>query len=210
MDSNRSSYTSDIAFTPAVKALQEQFGSRNSYAKMEKGRGWQNEIIPPLETFISQRDSFYFATANSLGQPYIQHRGGPKGFLKVLDKQTLAFTDFAGNQQFVSIGNLSENPQVFLFLMDYPSRTRVKIWGEGSVEYHDSSLIESLASPEYPSRNERAIQIRVRAVDINCPQHIVPRFTEEEVQARIAPYESRITELETQLARLGHMGETEN
>jgi hypothetical protein len=192
-------YTSDIAFTPAVKALQEAYGSRKAYARMERKRGWQGELIPPIIGFIENRDSFYMGTSNREGQPYIQHRGGAPGFLKVLDSKTIAFADFSGNQQFISIGNLSENPKVFLFLMDYPSRTRVKIWGVAQVDAKDSRLMESLALKGYSANVERAIIIKVKAVDVNCPQHIVQRYTADEVDGIINPLKEKIKELEQKL-----------
>ena len=195
-------YTSDIAFTPTFKALQEHYGSRKAYARMESKRGWQNELIPPIMDFIEQRDSFYMGTSNQEGQPYIQHRGGAPGFLKVLDPKTLAFADFSGNQQYISIGNLSENPKAFIFLMDYPSRTRVKIWGEAHVEFKDTALMESLAVEDYSANVERAIIFKIKAVDVNCPQHIVQRYTLEELDHMVAPLKKRITELENELNTL--------
>lgn len=177
-----SNYISDIAFTPAVKAWQEKEGSRDTYERMAARRDWQSRITPELESFLAQRDSFYIATTNSDGQPYIQHRGGPKGFLKVVDKETLAFADFSGNRQYISAGNLSENAKVHLFLMDYPNRTRIKIWGEATVVEEDETLLNQLIDPDYKARPERAIVIKVKAWDINCPQHITPRYTIEELE----------------------------
>nr|WP_297786647.1 pyridoxamine 5'-phosphate oxidase family protein [uncultured Allomuricauda sp.] len=195
-------YTSDIAFTPAIKALQEEYGSRKAYARMEQKRGWANELTPPIIDFVEKRDSFYMGTANQQGHPYIQHRGGAPGFLKVLDPKTLAFADFSGNQQYISIGNLSENQRAFMFLMDYPSRTRVKIWGEAHVEFKDKALMESLAVDSYSANVERAIIFKIKAVDVNCPQHIVQRYTSEEIDQMIAPLKERITELENELNKL--------
>ena len=195
-------YTSDIAFTPAIKALQEEYGSRKAYARMEQKRGWANELTPPIIDFVEKRDSFYMGTANQQGHPYIQHRGGASGFLKVLDPKTLAFADFSGNQQYVSVGNLSENPKAFLFLMDYPSRTRVKIWGEAYVEFKDKALMESLAVDSYSANVERAIIFKIKAVDVNCPQHIVQRYTSEEIDQMMTPLKERITELENELNKL--------
>lgn len=173
-------YTSDIAFTPAVKSIQTRLGSRESYQRMEEGRGWSSTISPDLEQFIGQRDSFYLATASADGQPYIQHRGGPAGFLRVLDESTLAFADFSGNQQYISTGNLSENDKVSLFLMDYPNRRRVKIWGRARVVENDEALVKKVADESYAANPERAIVITVEAWDINCPQHITPRYSEPE------------------------------
>lgn len=177
-------YVSDIAFTPAVKAAQERFGSRESYARMEQGSGWQAEITPDLEGFIGERDSLYMATASADGQPYIQHRGGPEGFLKVLDPRTLAFADFAGNKQYISVGNLEENDKVSLFFMDYPNRRRVKLWGRAEIIEDDPELMERLAEPGYGANPERAIKIHVEAWDVNCPQHITPRYTDQEFENR--------------------------
>lgn len=191
---------SDIAFTPAVKAAQEQRGSRASYAKMENGRGWRDRITPDLEAFIAERDSFYLGTASADGQPYIQHRGGPKGFLKVLDDQTLAMADFAGNAQYISIGNTSENPKATLFLMDYPNRQRIKVWGEVEFREDDDGLLGKLVDPDYKARPQRVMVFHVKAWDINCPQHITPRYTQEEIQPTIDELKARIAELESQIA----------
>ena len=174
---------SDIAFTENVKALQERFGSRKSYAKMEEKGGFKQEITEDLISFINERDSFYLATATQDGQPYIQHRGGPKGFLKVIDNQTLAFGDFSGNRQYISFGNLLENDKVSLFLMDYTHRRRIKVWGTAKVVEGDQQLIEKVTCPSYKSEPERVFLIHVKAWDINCPQHINPRFTEAEIEA---------------------------
>ena len=174
-------YASDIAFTDSVKAIQQRHGSRDSYARVEKD--WWPDFIPPeLADFISQRDSFYMATVNSEGQPYIQHRGGPKGFLKVLDDRTLGFADFRGNRQYISYGNLEENNKVCLFLMDYPNRTRIKIWGTAEVSEDNQALINQLSVSDYKGKPERAFIIRVETWDKNCPQHITPRYTIEEIQ----------------------------
>lgn len=195
-------YTSDIAFTPVVKALQEKYGSRLGYARMEQSRGWQTEITPALEDFISKMDSFYMATSNANGQPYIQHRGGPKGFLKKLNNKQLAFADYRGNKQFISSGNLSENNKAFIFLMHYPSRTRIKIWGTAEVVYDDKNLIASLGNPNYKARLERAIVFTVDAWDMNCLQHIVPRYTEEAIKKITKSLENKIEELEIEIEKL--------
>ncbi len=190
--------TSDIAFTESVKAVQERMGSRKQYARMETTGGWENAIPEDLAGFIGERDSCYLATANAKGQPYIQHRGGPKGFLKVLDERTLAFADFAGNRQYISVGNLAENNRAFLFLMDYPHQTRVKIWGWAEVVENDSRLLQQLSDPNYKGKPERAIRFHVDAFDINCRQHIQPRFTQEEVEALVQPLRDRLAELEAE------------
>ena len=195
-------YTSDIAFTPAVKSIQARLGSRDSYHRMEEGRGWSSTITPDLAQFIGQRDSFYLATASADGQPYIQHRGGPPGFLRVLDETTLAFADFGGNRQYISAGNLSENEQVSLFLMDYPNRRRVKIWGRARVVENDDTLMKEVADEAYAAKPERAIVIKVDAWDVNCPQHITPRYSESEVEVRIDELHQRIAELETEIETL--------
>ena len=195
--------TSDIAFTPAVKAAQEARGSRRSYAKMEQRGGWSAVVTPELENFIALRDSLYLGTASLDGQPYVQHRGGPRGFLKVLDERTLALADFAGNAQYISLGNLSENPKAFIFLMDYPNRRRIKIWGEAEFVENDPDLLDRLRDPEYDGRPERALVFHVRAWDVNCPQHIRPRFTEDELSLVVGELKARIEHLESQLLAAG-------
>ena len=172
---------SDVAFTPSVKAAQEQRGSRAGYAVMERKGGWSDVISPDLATFIGQRDSLYLGTASADGQPYIQHRGGLKGFVKIIDGKTLAFADFSGNRQYISVGNLDENDRAFIFLMDYPNRRRIKIWGRAEYVEDSPELFERLADPAYGANVERALLFHVEAWDVNCPQHITPRFTAEEV-----------------------------
>ncbi|MFD2568253.1 pyridoxamine 5'-phosphate oxidase family protein [Pseudotenacibaculum haliotis] len=199
MKTNNFTYTSDIAFTPAVKALQKKYHSRKGYARMEQSGGWQTEVNEGLEQFLTTIDSFYLATSNSDGQPYIQHRGGPKGFLKKLNNRMLAFADYRGNKQYISAGNLNENNKSFIFLMDYPNRTRIKIWGSAKVEYDDKALIKSLSDSNYNAHPERAIIFTVEAWDVNCPQHITPRFTEEQVRQVTDPLKKRIKELEAKL-----------
>ena len=187
---------SDIAFTPSVKAVQERMGSRKQYARMEERGGWQDRVTPDLAEFIAERDSFYLATASTDGQPYIQHRGGPKGFLKVLDDRTLAFADFTGNRQYITVGNLSENNKAYLFLMDYPNQARIKIWGTASVVEDDSELLKTLHDSTYRGKPERVILFTVDAWDVNCPQHIQPRFTGDEVNVTLKALHDRIAELE--------------
>ena len=148
---------------------------------MEQGRGWNRTITDDVAAFIAERDSFYLGTASADGQPYIQHRGGKRGFLKVLDEQTLAFADFGGNRQYISMGNLSENDRAFLFLMDYPNRRRLKIWGRAEFVEDDADLLTGLVDADYKARPERALVFHVEAWDVNCPQHITPRFTKEEM-----------------------------
>ena len=175
-------YVSDIAFTDKVKEIQKLHGSRNNYARMEQGRGWQDSVTKQLADFIAERDSFYMASVSSDGQPYIQHRGGPKGFLKVIDEHTLGFADFKGNRQYISYGNLEENNKVCLFFMDYPNRTRIKLWGTAEVNEADEALIVQLSVNDYQGEPERAFIIHVEAWDRNCPQHIVPRYSKEEIR----------------------------
>jgi hypothetical protein len=192
---------SDLAFTPTVKALQTAHGSREAYARMEAGRGWATTITPELAAYVAELDMAYLATATAGGQPYVQYRGGPRGFLQVLDAHTLAFVDFAGNQQFLSWGNLEDNPRAFLFLVDYARRRRIKVWGTARVVTDDPALLARLRDPSYPGRPERAVVFTVEAFDVNCPQHIHPRVRVDEVQPRIAALEARIAELEAELAR---------
>ncbi len=175
-------YTSDIAFTDTVKKIQKRKGSRDTYAHMEQRGSWQDTVTKQLADFIAERDSFYMATVGSEGQPYIQHRGGPKGFLKVIDDHTLGFADFVGNRQYISYGNLEENNKVCLFFMDYPNRTRIKLWGTSEVNEDDEALIKSLSVTDYKGQVERAFIIHVEAWDRNCPQHIVPRYTKQEIR----------------------------
>ena len=196
-------HNSDIAFTPAVKAAQERRGSRTAYARMSEKGDWQNQVTSDLAQFLAERDSFYLATATADGQPYIQHRGGPKGFLKVLDETTLAFADFGGNKQYISLGNLSENDRAYIFLMDYPNRRRIKVWGRAWVVEDDAALLDRLTDPDYKGRPQRAILFRIEAWDVNCPQHIARRFTEDEIAGIVAPLNERIAELEAENAALG-------
>ncbi len=194
-----SEYISDIAFSPTVKDYQEKEGSRFSYQKVAESRDWQNTITDRLRSFVANRDSFYLATVNKDGQPYIQHRGGPKGFLKVLDDHTLGFADYSGNRQFISAGNLQDSKKVSLFLMDYPTRSRIKIWGEARIIEKDDKLMDQLKDDDYKAINERAMIITLKAWDVNCPQHITPRYTLEELEPQIGDLKDRIKELEVKL-----------
>jgi predicted pyridoxine 5'-phosphate oxidase superfamily flavin-nucleotide-binding protein len=190
----------ELAFTPTVKAMQTQNGSRQAYARMET-RGPNNDTLTPtLVEFIGDRDGFYMGTVNANGWPYIQFRGGPAGFLKVLDEQTLGFADFGGNGQYLSVGNLADSDRVFLFLMDYAHRRRLKIWGRATVEGDRPGLIEQLHVPGYSAEPQRAILIHVEAWDWNCPQHIPHKYSEQEVLNVVGPLQARIAELEAQLA----------
>jgi predicted pyridoxine 5'-phosphate oxidase superfamily flavin-nucleotide-binding protein len=165
-------FVSDIGFTPSVKAAQQVRGSRKNYERMEQQGGWQDTVTPELAAFIAQRDSFYLGTASRAGQPYIQHRGGARGFLKVLDEATLGFADFVGNAQYISVGNLDENNKAFIFLMDYPNRRRIKIWGTAKIVEGDTDLLQQLTDEGYPGHPQRGVLFHVEAWDVNCPQHI--------------------------------------
>jgi predicted pyridoxine 5'-phosphate oxidase superfamily flavin-nucleotide-binding protein len=195
-------YPSDIAFTPAVKAIQTEKGSRSSYSKMEQRRGWQTTFSPDLVAFLSELDMFYLGTSNGEGQPYIQYRGGSPGFLKVVDEKTLGFTDFGGNQQYITLGNLSENPKAFIFLMDYVNSRRIKLWGTARVVEEDSELLERLRDPDYPGKVERAILFEVEAWDVNCPQHIHKRFPQKMVAPIIEELQAKVKDLEGKLDAL--------
>jgi predicted pyridoxine 5'-phosphate oxidase superfamily flavin-nucleotide-binding protein len=193
---------SDIAFTPSVKAVQVRLGSRQHYAQMEERDGWSDSITPELAAFLNERDSFYLATASGDGRPYIQHRGGSKGFLKVLDDHTLAFADFKGNRQYISVGNLVENNQAFLFLMDYATQTRIKIWGTAEVVEDDPELLARLTDSRYKGKPERVIRFRVEAWDVNCRQHIPLKYSQEDVEAIVQPVRDRLAALEAENAAL--------
>jgi predicted pyridoxine 5'-phosphate oxidase superfamily flavin-nucleotide-binding protein len=195
-------YSSDVAFTPAVKAIQARKGSRDTYANVEQNGGWRTEVDDNLAAFLAETNSFYLATANAEGQPYIQHRGGPKGFVKVLDKHTLAFTDYSGNRQFITQGNLSENPKAHIFVMDYAHRRRVKICGEARVVDDDPALTRSLMPQGYRARPEQVILFKIEAWDTNCPQHIPQKFDAADVAQALAMRDGRIAELEAELAAL--------
>ena len=192
-------FPSDVAFTPAVKGIQQAKGSRASYARVEQGRGWQTQVTPELTEFLAGLDMFYLGTANAEGQPYIQYRGGSPGFLKVLDEKTLAFADFGGNRQYITLGNLSENPKAFLFLMDYANSRRVKLWGTARVVEDDAHLLDQLRDRDYPGKVERAIVFSIDAWDINCPQHIHRRFSQRQIAPVIEQLQGRVAELEKQL-----------
>ncbi len=191
-------YPSDVAFTAAVKGVQTAKGSRDGYAKVER-RGWRTRVTPDLAEFLADLDMFYLGTASAEGQPYIQYRGGSPGFLKVLDDRTLAFADFGGNRQYITLGNLSENPRAFLFLMDYANQQRVKLWGTATVIEDDAELLDRLRDPHYPGTVERAIVFTIEAWDINCPQHIHQRYTHRQIEPVIDGLNARIAELEAAL-----------
>lgn len=195
-------YSSDVGFTPAVKAVQARKGSRQSYARMEESGSWKTQLTPDLRDFIQAQTSFFLATATPQGQPYIQHRGGPAGFLRVLNDETLGFVDFVGNRQYITLGNLVENPKAHLFLIDYAQRKRVKIWGEARVVEDDPDLTILLMPKGYKARASQVILFKVSAWDVNCPQHIPQRFEAAEVAAAIEERDRRIEELEAQLTSL--------
>jgi predicted pyridoxine 5'-phosphate oxidase superfamily flavin-nucleotide-binding protein len=202
------SYPSDVAFTRTVKAIQSRKGSRPGYASMEERGSWETRITPDLAEFIGRQASVFLGTASADGQPYIQHRGGPVGFLKVLDDQTLGFADFAGNRQYITIGNLTENPKAFIFLIDYANRQRIKIWGEARVVEDDPELIKKLKPEGYRARIEQAILFKVFAWDSNCPQHIPQRIEATEVKAMLAERDKRIADLAKELDGLRKVGST--
>jgi predicted pyridoxine 5'-phosphate oxidase superfamily flavin-nucleotide-binding protein len=203
------SASTDIAFTPSVKHEQERRGSREAYARVEAKGGWATSITPDLAPFIAEARSFYLATASNDGQPYVQHRGGPPGFLRVLDDKTLAIADFAGNRQYITTGNLADNPRAFIFLMDYARQRRVKIWGRARVVADDPELVARLFPDGYRARPEQAILFTVEAWDQNCPQHIPQMFHAEDVAAAIERLEGRVSALEAENAalRAGRTGE---
>jgi predicted pyridoxine 5'-phosphate oxidase superfamily flavin-nucleotide-binding protein len=193
---------SDVAFTPSVKALQTRKGSRGSYRRMEERGSWQSRITPELAGFIEAQRSIFLATANAAGQPYIQHRGGPAGFLRVLDERTIGFADFAGNRQYITQGNLADNPKAYLFLIDYARQQRIKIWGEAHVVEGDAELLARLMPDGYRARPEQVILFTVSAWDTNCPQHIPQRFDAADVAAALAERNRRIAALEAEIERL--------
>jgi len=195
-------YSSDIAFSPTVKAVQSRKGSRRAYQRMEERGSWQSQITPELAGFIAAQTSIFLATANADGQPYIQHRGGPPGFLRVLDDKTIGFADFVGNKQFITQGNLADNPKAHLFLIDYAQRQRIKIWGEGRVVEDDAELLAKLMPAGYKARPDQVILFTVSAWDSNCPQHIPQRFEAADVAAALAERDEHIADLEAEISRL--------
>jgi predicted pyridoxine 5'-phosphate oxidase superfamily flavin-nucleotide-binding protein len=203
--STGNAFSSDVAFTPAVKAVQTRKGSRGAYGRMEEKGAWQTRISPDLASFIAAQTSVFLATVNAEGQPYIQHRGGPAGFLRVLDDKTIGFADFAGNRQYISQGNLADNPKAHLFLIDYVHKKRVKIWGEARIVEGDEKLISQLMPDDYKARSEQSILFTVSAWDANCPQHIPQRFEAADVAAALAERDARI---ETLLAEVKRLRET--
>ena len=200
MKPENAAFSSDVAFTPSVKRVQSLKGSREAYARMEARGGWQTRLSADIVEFIAAQRSFFMATASREGQPYMQHRGGPPGFLRVLDARTLAFADYAGNRQYITLGNLDENPRAQLFLIDYVDQRRVKIWGEARAVEDDAALLARLKPAGYRARVERAIVFVVSAWDQNCPQHIPRRFEADDVAAALRERDERIARLERELA----------
>ena len=197
-----STYSSDVAFSGTVKALQERKGSRVAYCKMEEKGGWPTRLTPDIVTFVEAQTSVFLATVNALGQPYIQHRGGPVGFLRVLDDKTIGFADFRGNRQYITQGNLADNSKAFLFLIDHVNRRRIKIWGEARVVEDDAELTARLMPQGYKARPEQAILFTVSAWDSNCSQHIPQRFEAADVAAALAERDKRVAILEAEIERL--------
>ena len=195
-------YSTDVAFTATVKAIQARKGSRPSYVRLEEKGGWETVITSDLASFIVAQTSVFLATANAQGQPYIQHRGGPPGFLRVLDDKTIGFVDFAGNRQYITQGNLADNPKAYLFLIDYAHRQRIKIWGTARVVEGDAELMTKLMPEGYRARPEQVILFTVSAWSANCPQHIPQRFDAADVAAALAERDQRITALEAEIRRL--------
>lgn len=195
-------FASDVAFTPAVKAIQTRKGSRQAYARMEAGGSWEQVITADLKAEIESQTSVFLATANADGQPYIQHRGGPAGFLHVLDGQTIAFADFSGNRQYITQGNLEENPRAHLFLIDYAKRRRIKVWGTARVVEGDAELLRRLMPTGYRATPEQVVLFTVTAWDVNCPQHIPQRIDAADVEAAIRVRDEHIAVLEAEVARL--------
>jgi predicted pyridoxine 5'-phosphate oxidase superfamily flavin-nucleotide-binding protein len=195
-------YASDVAFTPSVKAMQGRKGSRDRYARMEQNGSWESRITPDLARFIAAQTSVFLATVNGAGQPYVQHRGGPPGFLRIIDETTLGFVDYAGNRQYITLGNLADNSKAFLFLIDYAHRERVKIWGTARVVEADPDLTAKLMPDGYRARAEQVILFTVSAWNANCAQHIPHRFEAADVAAALAERDRRIEALEAELKRL--------
>jgi len=194
---------SELAFTDAIKNLQDRLGSRLSYERMEKV-SFVDGLTDYETDYIAQIDSFYLASIGENGYPYIQHRGGPKGFIRVIDKETIGIVDFVGNRQYISAGNISKNAKVSLILLSYPLKTRLKIYAEAEIIEltEDSSLYDFLRPKEYKFKPERILLFKVKAYDWNCPQHIHPKYSIEEVQEILAPQQQYIQQLEEELKTL--------
>ena len=200
-DTAVSANNSDIVFTPAARQAQAQRGSARAYEK-RLAAGFPDHVTGELAAFIAELDTAFLATVSAAGAPYIQHRGGPKGFIRVLDEKTLGFADYAGNRQYITISNLADNDRAYLFLLDFARQRRIKVWGRARVVEDDPALLARLMDQGYRARPERAILFTVEAWDVNCSQHITARFTEAEVAEATLPLRERLAALEAENARL--------
>lgn len=201
--------SSDVAFSPAVKAIQARRGSRSAYARQEESGGFETEVNGDLRDFLAQIETAFLATASKDGQPYVQHRGGPRGFIRAVDERTLGFIDFAGNKQYVSTGNLSENDRVCLFLIDYSARRRVKIWGRARTVPVTQALLKTLMPEGYRARPEQVVFLTVEAWDVNCPQHIPQKLDAAEVAEAVNKLRARVAELEAENLKLRESRDSE-
>ncbi len=192
---------SSVVFSPAVQRAQSERGSAKAY-EARTAEGFPDKITPELAKFIAEQDTAFLATASADGAPYVQHRGGPKGFIKVIDDHTLGFADYRGNRQYITLANLGENDRAFLFLLDPARRQRIKLWGRARVVEDDAALVEKLFDADYKARPERAVLFTIEAWDVNCSSHIVTRFTEAEIEQALTAVQAKIAELETENARL--------
>ena len=192
---------SDLVFPPAVRRAQAERGTAQAYARKIE-QGFPDTVTPELAAFIAEQDTAFLATASADGAPYIQHRGGPKGFIKVVDQRTLGFADYRGNKQFITLGNLSENDRAYLFLIDFSRRQRIKLWGRARVVENDDALVATLFDRGYRAKPERAILFTIEAWDVNCSQHITARMTADEVEGLLGTVQERIAALQAENARL--------
>ncbi len=192
---------SERVFTPAARQAQAERGSAKAYER-RLAEGFPDRVTPELAAFIAEQDTAFFGTATADGAPYIQHRGGPKGFIKVIDEHTLGFADFRGNRQYITLANLSENDRAYLFLLDPARQQRIKLWGRARVVENDPALVERLFDKGYKARPERAILFTIEAWDVNCSSHIVTRFTEAEVEQAFSAVQAKVAELQAENARL--------
>ena len=199
--SNTETSNTEIVFTPAAQRAMAARGSTQGYAR-KIAAGFPDRVTPDLKGFIGELDTAFLATVSAAGAPYIQHRGGPKGFIKVLDDKTLGLADYAGNRQYITISNLEGNDRAYLFLLDFANRRRVKVWGRARVVENDPALMEKLVDPGYRARPERAILFTIEAWDVNCSQHITARYSEEEVAGAVSGLRDRIAALEAENAEL--------
>jgi uncharacterized protein len=202
MEGKMGRHYGELAFTDSVRRFQAEDGSADSYAR-QQAKGGRDTVTPDLAAFLAQTRSFYIASASADGRPYMQHRGGPAGFLKPIDAKHLGFAEFSGNRQFISQGNLVENDRVLIFVPDYAHRRRVKIWGRARVVSDDPALLGKLTDPTYPYVPQRAIVIEIEAWDTNCPQHIPQLLPAEDVAELVAGLRARVADLETRLRNAG-------